>query len=95
MKAEALILRSHGENIDDKIEAMKLINQIRTRSNLEEEYTATVEGVSALDEAAMLELVLYERVVELVGEGKAWYDSSVSDVVMEISTRHSSLSIMS
>lgn len=43
MKAEALILRSHGENIDDKIEAMKLINQIRTRSNLEEEYTATVE----------------------------------------------------
>lgn len=74
MKAEALILRSHGENIDDKIEAMKLINQIRTHSNLEEEYTATVEGVSALDEAAMLELVLYERVVELVGEGKAWYD---------------------
>lgn len=31
-------------------------------------------GVASLDEAAMLELVLYERTVELLGEGKAWYD---------------------
>lgn len=74
MKAEALILRNHGENTDDKIAAMELINQIRTRSNLEIEYDATEAGVASLDEAAMLELVLYERTVELLGEGKAWYD---------------------
>ncbi|HIT81084.1 MAG TPA: RagB/SusD family nutrient uptake outer membrane protein [Candidatus Caccoplasma merdavium] len=74
MKAEALILRSHGENDDDKAAAMALINQIRTRSNLEIEYEATPVGVASLDEASMLELVLYERTLELVGEGKAWYD---------------------
>ena len=51
MKAEALILRSHGENDDDKADAMALINQIRTRSNLEIEYEATPVGVASLDEA--------------------------------------------
>ena len=74
MKAEALILRTHGENIEDKVEAMKLINEIRTRSNLEIEVEATSEAVEPLDEEAMLQKVLYERTVELVGEGKAWYD---------------------
>ena len=74
MKAEALILRTHGENIEDKVEAMKLINEIRTRSNLEIEVEATAEAVEPLDEEAMLQKVLYERAVELVGEGKAWYD---------------------
>lgn len=74
MKAEALVLRSNGEDTQDKIDAMKLINQIRTRSNLKIETNATPEDVEALDEEAMLEKILYERKMELVGEGKMWYD---------------------
>ncbi len=74
MKAEALVLRSGGENTDDKVAAMQLINQIRTRSNLDIETNATPEGVESLDEEAMLEKILYERKMELVGEGKIWYD---------------------
>ncbi|MCD7709764.1 MAG: RagB/SusD family nutrient uptake outer membrane protein, partial [Porphyromonadaceae bacterium] len=74
MKAEALILRNHGEDTQDKIDAINLVNQIRTRSNLDIEVEATADGVAALDEEAMLEKVLYERTIELVGEGKIWYD---------------------
>ena len=74
MKAEALVLRSEGEDTDDKVAAMELINQIRTRSNLEIEVAATPEDVESLDEASMLEKILYERTMEFIGEGKAWYD---------------------
>ncbi|MBQ8423217.1 MAG: RagB/SusD family nutrient uptake outer membrane protein [Coprobacter sp.] len=74
MKAEALILRSAGENIDDKVAAMSLINEIRTRSNLEIQHEADADILESYDEETMLTLVLYERNIELVGEGKAWYD---------------------
>jgi len=67
MKAEALILRSN--NPADWQEAADLINVIRQRSNLE-----PIDDVSDKNEQEMLALVLYERRMELVGEGKSWYD---------------------
>jgi len=67
MKAEALILRSN--NAEDWEEAATLINAIRVRSNLE-----PIDDVTDLSEQEMLALVLYERRMELVGEGKSWYD---------------------
>jgi hypothetical protein len=67
MKAEALILRS--ETPADWEAAVELINIIRRRSNLEER-----EFTEDLKEKDLLEMVLYERRLELVGEGKCWYD---------------------
>lgn len=67
MKAEALILRS--ESAEDWEAAIELINIIRRRSNLEER-----EYSEDLKEKDLLEMVLYERRLELVGEGKCWYD---------------------
>lgn len=67
MKAEALTLQNNSEK--NWSEAIKLVNDIRLRSNLEErEYTED------LSEKEMLEMILYERRMELVGEGKCWYD---------------------
>jgi len=62
-----LILRSN--NPADWQEAADLINVIRQRSNLE-----PIDDVSDKNEQEMLALVLYERRMELVGEGKSWYD---------------------
>lgn len=69
MKAEGLILRNAGASPEDYEEAVNLVNLIRTRSNLE-----PMEYSDDLDEEDMLEMVLYERKVELLGEGKCWYD---------------------
>lgn len=67
MKAEALILRNNDP--DDWQEAADLINAIRLRSNLE-----PIDDIDDKSEQEMLALVLYERRMELVGEGKSWYD---------------------
>jgi starch-binding outer membrane protein, SusD/RagB family len=64
MKAEALIMT--GESGYD--EAIGLINKVRKRAQL----TTMVEKQTS--EAAMLDLLLDERWVELAGEGKRWYD---------------------
>jgi hypothetical protein len=69
MKAEALILRSDGGNEQDWTEAIDILNQVRSRSNLDE-----LMYNSSLTEEYMLKLLLNERKVELVGEGKSWYD---------------------
>jgi starch-binding outer membrane protein, SusD/RagB family len=66
MKAEALVFRAQE---GDWEEAVKLINDIRKRSNLED-----VAFTSDLNEQDILEQILYERRIELVGEGKCWYD---------------------
>lgn len=68
MKAEALILR--GESQEDWAAAVDLINIIRRRSNLYDR-----EFSEDLKEKDLLEWVLYERRLELVGEGKSWYDA--------------------
>lgn len=67
MKAEALVLKS--ESKADWQTAVDLINDIRRRSNLEER-----QFTDDLKEEDMLRMILYERRMELVGEGKCWYD---------------------
>jgi hypothetical protein len=74
MKAEALALRSETEA--DWREAVDLINTIRQRSNL----AGFVDDLGSrvysedLNRETLLEWILYERRMELVGEGKSWYD---------------------
>jgi hypothetical protein len=67
MKAEALVLKSNSKA--DWQTAVDLINDIRRRSNLEERVFT-----DDLKEEDLLKMILYERRMELVGEGKCWYD---------------------
>jgi hypothetical protein len=69
MKSEALILRSNGGSEADWQEAINIMNKVRQRSNLEE-----LEYSSDLSEEDMLKMLLHERRIEFVGEGKSWYD---------------------
>ncbi|MDD3321062.1 MAG: RagB/SusD family nutrient uptake outer membrane protein [Paludibacter sp.] len=71
MKAEALILRSKGgsESDSDWQEAINIMNEVRVRSNLDE-----LEYTNNLSEEDMLKILLHERRIEFVGEGKSWYD---------------------
>lgn len=69
LKAEALVMRHMGTSDTDNQEALELVNQIRTRTNLEaREYS---DGMSF---STLLGYVLYERIMELAAEGKVWYD---------------------
>ena len=70
MKAEALIMRQAGKNEADKLAAIAIINQIRHRTNLGD---TNVDVNSSLYDL-MDKGVLHERLMELAGEGKAWYD---------------------
>src|SRR5690606_20469521 len=49
-------------------EATKLVNQIRTRAGISEPLS------SASTELEMLDMVLHEKALEFIGEGKRWYD---------------------
>ena len=69
MKAEALILKTNGNSEAEWQEAINLINQVRSRSNLD-----VVEYTENLSEEDMLKLLLHERQIEFLGEGKSWYD---------------------
>lgn len=69
MKAEALILRKDGASEEDWEEAIEIMNQVRRRSNLEE-----LEYYPGLTTYEMLNMLLHERRMEFVGEGKSWYD---------------------
>lgn len=66
MKAEALIMK--GEPTWDA--ALDLVNQIRTRATLDTLVVTTSES----NELEMLKLVLHEREMEFVAEGKRWHD---------------------
>ena len=70
MKAEALIMRQAVKNEADKLAAIAIINQIRHRTNLGD---TNVDVNSSLYDL-MDKGVLHERLMELAGEGKAWYD---------------------
>lgn len=70
IKAEALIMRSAGKNEADNEAAIDILNQIRHRSNLED---TEVDSHSSLQDL-MVKGVMHERLMELAGEGKAWYD---------------------
>ncbi len=71
IKAEALVMRQAGKSEADNQEAIDIINQIRRRTNLDE--TIDVNSHSSLTEL-MQKGILHERLMELAGEGKAWYD---------------------
>ncbi len=68
MKAEAMVLSS--SDVQSWTVAIDLINTVRGRANLPVRNPVLEE----LSEGDMLELVLYERNMELAGEGKRWYD---------------------
>lgn len=69
IKAEALLMRGMGLVPEDNEQAIAIINTIRQRTNL---LDVTATANSSLVE--LLELVISERIMEFVGEGKAWYD---------------------
>ncbi len=69
MKAEALIMKTNGVNQSEWEEAIGIMNEVRHRSNLEE-----LEFTENLSEEDMLKMLLHERQIEFVGEGKSWYD---------------------
>lgn len=69
MKAEALLMREYGENINDNQAAIDIINTTRARTNLTNITTSASAGLFDL----MNQLIL-ERLKEFCGEGKAWYD---------------------
>ena len=71
MKAEGLVMRHLGQNEDDNQAAIDLINQIRRRTNLDD--TIELNSQSSLTDL-MQKGILHERLMELAGEGKAWYD---------------------
>ncbi len=69
MKAEALIMREMGANLEDNEEALKIINAVRNRTNLLDLNVGPTSGLVDL-----LNAVIHERIMEFVAEGKAWYD---------------------
>lgn len=69
MKAEALLMKSMGRSASEMQQCIDLVNQIRKRTNLPE-----VTISEDTDFKTVLNAVLYERIMELAGEGKAWYD---------------------
>ena len=70
LKAEALIMRNAGKNEADNQAAVDIINQIRHRTNLD---NSELDNHSSLADL-MQKGILHERLMELAGEGKAWYD---------------------
>jgi hypothetical protein len=68
MKAEALVLNSNSA--EGWAVAVGLVNQVRARSRLPEINPVLEE----IGEGDLLELILYERKMELAAEGKRWYD---------------------
>lgn len=67
MRAEAL---SHQEDTIAKKEAFSLLNEVRTRANMEP-YKIDSIGTST---NVMVDLILRERSIELAMEGKRWFD---------------------
>lgn len=64
--AEALVMQAYTGGSNDFTKAMWYVNQVRNRTNL--------ENVTAQDTKNAIDLVIHERIMEFVAEGKAWYD---------------------
>ena len=69
LKAEALLMRHAGSQFEDVEAAMALVNEVRSRANAEPCIYTTQSSLNEL-----LDFVYTERMFELLGEGKAWYD---------------------
>lgn len=76
MKAEALLLVDGEEPTEaHRAEAIELLNKIRRRAGYGEDILAEMyEQQMELSQEELLELVLDERKLEFLGEGKIWYD---------------------
>lgn len=79
--AEIIMLKAQAEVMKgNKMEAVRLINQIRNRAGLSnfEDIDPDGEGgaeeVAQLDEYTLLEEILDQKEMEFMGEGKRWYD---------------------
>lgn len=70
MKAEALVMKA-GESNSTYIDAMSLVNRVRTRAGAK---LLTEEEVVGLPQEEFLKLILNERKKEFVSEGKHWFD---------------------
>ena len=76
MKAQALTMKGQGS----WLEAVGLINRIRTRAGLSNFNDIDVSSadapvqVSQLDELTLLEEIMTQKQLEFVGEAKTWYD---------------------
>lgn len=76
MKAQALTMKGQGS----WLEAVGLINRIRTRAGLSNFNNIDVSSadapvqVSQLDELTLLEEIMTQKQLEFVGEAKTWYD---------------------
>lgn len=68
IKAEALVMRQQGQNVEDNRAALSLVNAVRHRTNL---HDATADETSLED---VVRAIYHERIMEMAGEGKAWYD---------------------
>jgi len=70
MKAEALIYLQDADSVNEKMQALDIINTIRTRGQ--------VPIYDNLDGSApaslIMDLIMKERAMELAGEGKRWFD---------------------
>lgn len=79
MKAEALVWKGGHEN---GLEALRLMNQVRTRAGLPGYAAVGAEGeplngvieVNVDEQLEMLTAILNERDMEFAAEGKRWYD---------------------
>ena len=69
IKAEALVMRQMGANMADNEEAIRLVNDIRERTNL-----LDVTLTASSDFSSLLEMVMDEKIKEFIAEGKSWYD---------------------
>lgn len=75
MKAEACLYLDGGEpSASNKLEAVKLINQIRARAALTPFAEELEEAVALYSQEELLLEVLNQRKLEFLGEGKIWYD---------------------
>ena len=75
MKAEACLLVDGGEpTAEHKLEAVKLINQIRRRAAIGDFCDEDLLMVELYSQEELLSEVLDQRKLEFLGEGKIWYD---------------------
>jgi len=70
MKAEALVNIQDADSVNEKMQAIDIINAIRTRGQVPPYDYLDGNAPGAL----LMDLILKERAMELAGEGKRWFD---------------------
>ncbi|HEY6900137.1 MAG TPA: RagB/SusD family nutrient uptake outer membrane protein [Puia sp.] len=70
MKAEALVNLQDADSLNEKQQALDIINTIRTRGQVPIYDNLDGNAPASL----IMDLIMKERAMELAGEGKRWYD---------------------